>query len=262
MMLVSAFVAGITMVLRGGLDSETAAYEITVFLLDYGLWFELVSSVLCITLFALMWRKIRVKLPKYKTVKTGVFTVVLTILLCAALNFVLVSIFEITNLLHYFPSYEAVAEVLSSGSIVVRVLMIGIAAPIAEELLCRGIVLNRLLSWMPKWVAIVTGSALFGLIHFNLLQTLYAFVVGVLFSVLYLRYRNLWIPIIGHMAFNLANVILGEIMEVTGAEINAWMLLIPGALISAACVALFIKYAPAAVPVSDTTTDMEAASSA
>lgn len=249
----ASFIAGIVFAVVHLDDPNPYAISeaMIAFMSAYSLWFVLIANAMSIIIFALMWRKIRLTLQKYDNTKLSILTVILTILSCAGFNLILVSTFEITNLVQYFPSYDAVAEMLTSGSLLVRILAIAVAAPIVEELLCRGIVLNRLLSWMPKWVAILVGSALFGIIHFNLLQGLYAFVVGIAFSVLYLRYRNLWIPIIGHAAFNLANVVLIEIIDTMGVEINIWLLLIPGALITLACVVLFAKRTTAATPVQE-----------
>ena len=253
-----SIIASVVIVLRDGIDPDAVAQALASFILEYGLWFDLVSSVLLIILFALMWRKIRLKLPNYDNTKANILTITLTVLAFVGLNYFLVSIFEITNLMQYFPSYDEIAEILGSGSFLVRILALGIAAPIVEEIVCRGIILNRLLAWMPKVVAVLVGSALFGLIHFNLLQSLYAFVLGIAFSLIYLRNRNLWIPIIAHMAFNLANVILTEIIEMTGAEISVWILLIPSTLVTALCVLLLVKRTTAASLVTSSNTETDA----
>lgn len=241
-------VVGATVALRDGLDLDAVLDGTTDIILEYGLWFDLVSKIINITIFALMWRKMREYLPKYDNVKAKSSTVVLTIFLFASFNYVLVSVFEITNLIHYFPSYDEIAEAISGSGFLSQMLVIGIGAPVVEELLCRGVVLNRMLSWMPKWVAALASSAIFGLIHLNLLQSLYAFVVGIALAALYLRYRNLWVPIVGHIAFNSANLILIEIFEVTGAAFNAWLLLVPSALFSVVCVTLLIACTKSAVP--------------
>jgi len=167
------------------------------------------------------------------------------------------SLFDLTDIIQYFQSYEEIVEILGSGNLLVRSLPIVIAAPIGEELLHRGIVLNRLLSWMPKWVAVLVGSALFGLLHLNLLQGLYAFVLGIAFSLLYVRYRNLWVPIFAHAAINLTSIAIVEILDTTGIEFNAWLLLIPSTLVAIVCVVLLIKLTKAAVLIQEPEVEVE-----
>jgi len=242
-------VAFVGLLLQHGInaDANVVITELVAFVLEHVLVLTLISNVISTLIFAMMWRKIRLTLPKYENAKLKPLTVGLIAFLFAGFNLLLVWLFEISNIIQYFPSYLEVDEILSGGSFFVRIVSIVIVAPIVEELLCRGIVLNRLLSWTHKWVAILVSSALFGLLHFNLLQGLYAFVIGVAFSVVYLRYRNLWIPIIGHMAFNLISVVLDEIIEVTGVQIDVWILMVSGALVTAACIVLLGKCTKVAV---------------
>jgi len=234
----------------GGVTLDLTIIQVLAeeFLFDYNMWFMLASSVIGILIFALMWRKERTYIPLYDNTKLKPLPAVLMVLLFAGLNFILLSVVGLTNLIQHFPSYEQVVQLLSGGSLVLRILVVGLLAPVAEELLCRGLVLNRLFDWMPKWAAALVGSALFGIVHFNLFQALYAFVLGIMFSLLYIRHRNLLMPIIAHVAFNLANVILIEVLEAAGVEeFSAWLLLISSFLVAAVCIALLLKHTKASV---------------
>jgi hypothetical protein len=200
-------------------------------------WLMIISSAVCIAVFALIWRKARTRLSPYGNTGTRLLPVLVTALGFAALNFVFVAVGGLFDLVSYFPSYEQIIEIFSNQSLLVSVLSAGIAAPFLEELLYRGILLNRLMAWMPAWAAVVVSGALFGAMHLNLYQGLYAFAASIPFALLYIRCRNLWLPIAGHMAFNLANIALIEITEAAGIEaINPWLLLIPSALATVGCV--------------------------
>ena len=76
-----------------------------------------------------------------------------------------------------------------------------ILAPIFEELVCRKWILTRLLPY-GELPAILISSALFGIMHGNLFQFLYAFGVGVLFSLVYLRTGRLRYCITLHVLVN------------------------------------------------------------
>lgn len=83
-------------------------------------------------------------------------------------------------------------EYVGGGSTTVSMfLYAAIAAPIWEELLFRGILL-RLLRPYGRRFAILGSAVLFGLFHGNLLQTPYAFVMGLLLGYLTCQYSIGW----------------------------------------------------------------------
>ena len=240
-----SFAIGIDMAATGETLEQAAIEEmLETFIMNYGLWFQFFSSIIGILIFSLIWRKTRYELKKYDNNRLRPLLVCLTIFFWVGLNFVLASVFALADIVRFFPSYEDVIKVLESGNLVVRILTIGIAAPIMEELCCRGIVFNRLNSWLPAWAAVVISSALFGLVHLNIFQGLYAFLLGVLLCMMYVRYRNLWVPVIAHIVFNVANVLLGSIPGVE--ETNTLFILFPGLLITIVCAILLLKRTTAA----------------
>jgi len=110
-----------------------------------------------------------------------------------------------------FVPREATASLvatLTSGALVWRILGMGILAPIVEELVFRGVILSRLSEWLSLRKSMWASSVLFGLIHLNPVQILSSTPAGFLFAWQYVKSRNIWLPIVGHMVFNLANVFL------------------------------------------------------
>jgi len=232
--------------------TDAATEAAADFIMKYGLWFLVLANIINCVFFLIIWRKSKKDLPKYINTKINIKVTALTILLCAGLHYTILSIIELTGFMYLFPSFietaEEIAAVFANAGLLLRLIVAVIAAPVVEEILCRGIVLNRLLLWMPKWVAILVSSALFGLMHLNMPQGLPAFLIGIVFSLLYLRYRNLWVPIIAHAAYNFANFAIYLIM---GEEINTWLLLTPSILIAGVCVLLLVKFTPAAALVKE-----------
>jgi membrane protease YdiL (CAAX protease family) len=229
----------------GGIPDHMAAFKMTSdFLLENGLLLQLISNTVCVLIFALMWRKIRTDLPKHDNTKPGIPVIILAVILCVSLDVICASIIDLSNLIDLFPGYNEVAEYLFSGSIWVQFFLICIIAPLAEELLCRGIIMNRLCSWLPKWAAVLIPSVFFGMIHYNMIQGISAFFLGIVFSLLYLRYRSLWIPIICHMAINLFSFVLQ--VSVT-EDISAWYFLISGIPLAIASALLILRRTKAAV---------------
>jgi hypothetical protein len=203
---------------------------------------EIAVYAVQITVFSLMWHKTKKRLPVYDGMEPLLFSSVLVVFAFAALNLVYAAVSGMFDLIRFFPSYEQIVELYESRSLLMKVLTAVIAAPVIEELLNRGIILNRLLTWMSPKIAVILSSAIFGVMHWNLFQGLYACIAGIFFSLLYLRCRNIWLPIAAHMAFNLTSIILIETMNAAGAEyINAFLLLVPSTLAAAVCVWLLMN---------------------
>ena len=231
------------------LDTEEMSERTEAFIEENFIPMQLVASAIGILVFGLMWQEIRKKLPQYDGTRLRALAAVLSVVIFAGLNYVMVSVFGLVDIDRFFPTYEEHALSYLGGSFIVRLLLIGIVGPIAEELLCRGVVFNRLEAWMPTWAAVLASSTLFGVMHINLFQILYTFVVGLALCILYVRFRNLWIPIIGHVAFNSANILFLELIDGTAAEeIGLALMLVLSPFLVAAGIVLMKKRTEAAVP--------------
>jgi hypothetical protein len=78
-----------------------------------------------------------------------------------------------------------------------------IAAPILEELIFRGIILEGLLRNYNPLKAIIITNVLFGVAHLNPWQFIGAFFMGIFISWIYLKTRNLLLPVFIHLLNNL-----------------------------------------------------------
>ncbi|MFI3327759.1 MAG: CPBP family intramembrane glutamic endopeptidase [Rikenellaceae bacterium] len=82
-------------------------------------------------------------------------------------------------------------------------------APLFEELLCRGIIMEAIRGKRGAWAACVISSLIFGVIHIEPQSMLNAFVIGLMLGYLYLRTNSIFAPIIMHSINNvLAYLIL------------------------------------------------------
>ncbi len=91
-------------------------------------------------------------------------------------------------------------------------------APFGEEFLCRGIIFhygkkmvadleNRKLAF---WIANTLQALMFGVIHGNIIQGSYAFVMGLALGYLAHRYRSVVPAIMGHMLINATSTFVWE----------------------------------------------------
>lgn len=82
-----------------------------------------------------------------------------------------------------------------------------ILAPLVEELLFRSLSLRHFDSVLPRGLSIILVATIFGLMHSNLIQGLYAGSLGILLCCLYFAYRSVWVPIAVHLGFNIVSIV-------------------------------------------------------
>lgn len=97
-----------------------------------------------------------------------------------------------------------------------------------EEIMIRGYILGRLMTVTNKFVALAISSAIFSVMHLGnpnigALPLINLFLAGLLLGAAYLYTKNLWFPIMLHVAWNwIQGPVLG--FEVSGSSIFPTML--------------------------------------
>ncbi len=91
------------------------------------------------------------------------------------------------------------------------VLNLVIFAPIYEELLCRGLILEKLKKTFSKKIAIIISSVIFALIHVYFIQIIYAFILGIILAN-YKEKKGIYLSIYAHIIYNLSAVLLSNII--------------------------------------------------
>jgi membrane protease YdiL (CAAX protease family) len=114
------------------------------------------------------------------------------------------------------------AQLLSNGAkspfgLIAVFLLVGVIAPIAEEILFRGVVFSGLRdSWGEGW-AIVVSSVLFGVMHLQPLVIVPTAILGVLLAKVFSMTRSLWASIALHSAYNTTIMLFGLlVLRATG----------------------------------------------
>lgn len=83
-----------------------------------------------------------------------------------------------------------------------------IAAPILEELIFSGIILDGLIRKYPATKSILLTSFLFGLVHLNPSQFVVGFIMGVFTGWIYFKTRSISLSIIIHTTYNCASLLM------------------------------------------------------
>lgn len=132
-----------------------------------------------------------------------IWIVVLGASSCIALN----NWFSIMELFEKISSYKEVSESIYYGGLWMIFARTAILAPLVEEILVRGMVYRGISCVLGRIVGMVASALIFALMHGNLLQGIYAFILGILFAYVYdMSGRNIWAPILAHMSANAISV--------------------------------------------------------
>jgi membrane protease YdiL (CAAX protease family) len=141
----------------------------------------------------------------------------------------LISMSQITNL---FPEYEEVISGIINHDFYLTLLCVGILIPISEEILYRGILLNKLRNGFSISIAIIIQGILFGISHMNFIQGMYAFIIGAFFGYIVIWTGSLLSSIIMHIVVNSMSVIISNTNQLNMGYNNMLILTLVGIIIS------------------------------
>lgn len=194
------------------LDGQAILEGSMEFLTEYSNWMVIVSNVL--TIFAL-WLIFKVRKKKlYQEAllrKVDKKKIVPIVMLGIALSFFVLCVLGLLPIPEsILKDYVESSSKITSGVMIIRIFSVVILAPIAEEIIFRGLVLSRLKKAMRPSVAIIISSLLFGLVHGQALWIGYTFIAGVLFAIVAESLKSVSASILLHMSFNAVSL-LGDI---------------------------------------------------
>lgn len=139
-----------------------------------------------------------------------VFSVAVTVILAAASSVGLNILLTITGLVKASSSYQEVANRQYGVLFGAGMLLFGVIAPVAEEIVFRGLVFNRMRRYFSHAAAVIVSAGLFGLYHGNPVQMLYGCCMGILMAYLYERMHCFAIPCIFHATANVIVYVLAQ----------------------------------------------------
>lgn len=168
----------------------------------------LITYVISLIVFFLMYRREMImSARKEEPLKAA--NVALSLVVCLAIALALQLILSVSGIEKIFPGYsELEASVFTGQPLLLLTVTVGIIGPAAEELLFRGVIFNRLERYLNTKAAIFISALIFGAVHLNMVQLIYAFLIGLLFAYFYSKSRNVIVPILAHVAVNMSGVVL------------------------------------------------------
>lgn len=163
------------------------------------------------------------------------------VLLAGALALFLNVIFSRIGVTSSSEEFSNTAAKQMSFPLSLGLLVYGIATPITEEIVYRGLVYNRLRRFYGFPIAAVTAPLLFGIAHGNLVQLLYGFIMGVVICLIYERLGSFSYVCLFHIVANSTVYIImknaamkNAVASVPGVIVEGLMCLAAGAVIFSA----------------------------
>lgn len=173
------------------------------------------SGISCIVsivvMYFLFFRRINSNLKNYSVRETQIsfnFKMLPWIIIAGATScYILNAVVSLTNITDTITSYSKVSERIYSGNILLVEIQTVLLAPLSEELFFRGVLYQGLIPCVGKIAAAIVSLLFFGLLHGNLLQGIYAFIMGITIIFLYERFQSLWACIFFHVIANFISFI-------------------------------------------------------
>ena len=126
-----------------------------------------------------------------------------------ALNIVI----ALTNMAGKDTAFVEVSDLITSNPLIVTIICAGILIPIVEEILFRGLIFNRIKHQYNFLAGLLISSLLFGIYHGNIVQGIYATLLGIFLGFAYHKTKSILIPIFIHMGGNTFVSIYGKLGE-------------------------------------------------
>ena len=217
-------------VINQTVDPLVLSRQLTEWAISQTLPLALACDLLVLPIFAFLYfRQIKgQKRPSISAFKITDYVLVAALAVFA--DFAITYFISGFNIVQYFPDYQVLMQGFTGSPVILQVISVGIVAPVAEEFLMRGVVMNRLLGYVRVLPALLIQAALFGILHMNLLQGLYAGVLGLLLGYVYIKYGSLLMTIVFHITLNTLSVLLPESFA---AGVNPLLIIIPAVLLTA-----------------------------
>jgi membrane protease YdiL (CAAX protease family) len=119
-------------------------------------------------------------------------------------NFISIWLLSAYQMLSRRELSNPVATITEDQSFWINLLFVAILGPVLEELVFRKILCDRLLP-LGEGYAVVISAAIFALVHGNFFQIFYAFFLGLIFGLIYVKTGRIRYSIIYHGAINFLN---------------------------------------------------------
>lgn len=170
--------------------------------------FDMAATLICAFLFYRWYQKekqrpiskVVIRRNRKRLLHAAVGLILLSGFLALFLNIVIANL----GLVSTSETYKDVAATQYSVPLWLGLLHYGLLKPMEEELVFRGLVYGRMRRYFSRAVAIPISALVFGAYHGNIVQLIYAFLMGSLLAYVFERYKSLKASFLVHSCANVA----------------------------------------------------------
>lgn len=181
------------------------------------------------------------KIPLTKSFVFNVLAVVgITICISISLN----NIISMSPLMTMSEEYENASNAFYGSTIILELIGSAFITPLLEELLHRGVVYGRLRKMMNMWPAVILSALVFAMLHFNVVQFVYAFLLGIVLALFVEKTGHIYPAVVAHMVANGIAVIrteTGILLGTVDGSVSAWVISVGLLLIGLIGLIAYIK---------------------
>ena len=163
----------------------------------------------------------------------------ITICLSVGLN----NIISMSPLVQMSEEYQNASDAFYGSTFGLELLGSALITPFLEELLHRGIVFGRLRRRMDMWPAVIVSALVFAVLHFNIVQFIFAFLLGIVFALFVEKTGHLFPAIIAHVVANGIAVIrteTGFLQGTVDGSVSAWLISVGLCLLGLGILIIFV----------------------
>lgn len=175
-----------------------------------------ISMIIFIPIFYTIYKKYKVK-NNFK-LKDIIVPILFGVSISLIYNILL---FNLNNIVYFTDKFNG-----NNLPILIQIISSGIFGPIIEELVFRGVVYNKLKEFNKPMRAIILTSIIFGIIHFDVINAIYAFGVSFILIYLYEKYKTLKAPIIMHISLNTTIILMISLITKGFLIFNLYLLIV------------------------------------
>lgn len=164
----------------------------------------------------------------------------ITICLSIGLN----NVISMSPLVQMSEEYQNASDAFYGSTFAVELLGSALVTPLLEELLHRGVVFGRLRRRMGMWPAVLVSALIFAALHFNMVQFIYAFLLGIVFALFVEKTGKLSSAVVAHVVANGIAVIrteTGFLQSTVDKSVSAWLISVSLCFIGLAIFIVFMK---------------------
>lgn len=163
------------------------------------------------------------------------------IVIAACCGISLNNLLSMSPLIGMSEAFAKANEDFYAGPFLTQIIGSAILTPILEELIYRAVIYTRLKRHLGVIPAVFLSALIFGLMHFNIVQFVYAFVLGIMLALFMEKSGHVYGAIVGHMTVNTISVVRTETGILAGTvDGSAFAWVISSVILLAGAVLLYV----------------------